>query len=315
MRELQSAAADVRMIGRERARRRRRRPPRVPALVTGWPSTRHLAGQDQRPRPFARRRQPPFDDELIEADAWASTSDRARTPGWTPVRRPSSIARRSSGRCRAARVGEAARRPATLSARARHSARHPARRVEAVERRIRRLAGRGVLARRLAEIRRRALDVEDVVDDLKREAELRRRRVDRRPPARSLPPPMIAPAAADARISAPVFLRVHRAQRRRASSGGGARPCGSGVTHARSIAWPPTMPDGAGRRGDDVDHAQLARDQRRDPRARLAREQRETLRSAGRRRPGSPCPRRRRRAASAGRGASCRRPWPADRRG
>ena len=47
-----------------------------------------------------------------------------------------------------------------------------ARLLEAVRGRICRLAGLGILARRLAEIFRVALDVEDVVDDLKRKSEM-----------------------------------------------------------------------------------------------------------------------------------------------
>ena len=58
--------------------------------------------------------------------------------------------------------------------------RHPARRVEAVERRIGRLARGGVLAGGLAERLRRPLDVEDVVDDLEGEAELGGEALDRR---------------------------------------------------------------------------------------------------------------------------------------
>src|SRR5262249_48252779 len=56
---------------------------------------------------------------------------------------------------------------------------HAPRLREAVQRGIRRLAGGGILAGRLPEIRRRAGDVEDVVDDLKRETELGRESLDR----------------------------------------------------------------------------------------------------------------------------------------
>jgi hypothetical protein len=52
--------------------------------------------------------------------------------------------------------------------------------IEAEQRRVSRLAGRGVLARGLAEIRRRAFDVEHVVHDLEREAEVGREGADGR---------------------------------------------------------------------------------------------------------------------------------------
>jgi hypothetical protein len=44
--------------------------------------------------------------------------------------------------------------------------------VDAEQRRVGRLVGGGVLPRRLAELMRRAFDVEDVVDDLEHEAEV-----------------------------------------------------------------------------------------------------------------------------------------------
>ena len=69
---------------------------------------------------------------------------------------------------------------------------------------------------------------------------------------------MIAPAAAEARISAPVFFAcITRTPS--ASSGGARRPTGSGVTQARSIAWPPTMPTGPAAVAIVCDHAELAR--------------------------------------------------------
>jgi hypothetical protein len=68
VRQLETASARVRMIGREErdcrlivdcgARLRRR------AIVDG-----NLSGQDERARPLARGRQPAFDDELIQANA------------------------------------------------------------------------------------------------------------------------------------------------------------------------------------------------------------------------------------------------------
>src|SRR5215510_3982635 len=50
--------------------------------------------------------------------------------------------------------------------------RQPAGGIEAVKGRIRRFAGRGVLAGGLAEISRGSFHVENVVDDLKREADV-----------------------------------------------------------------------------------------------------------------------------------------------
>ena len=58
--ELESAAADVGMIGCDAARRRRSRPRRA-RLGDRLPVHGHLAGEDQRPRPFARRRQLPIE--------------------------------------------------------------------------------------------------------------------------------------------------------------------------------------------------------------------------------------------------------------
>ena len=71
-----------------------------------------------------------------------------------------------------------------------------------------RLALRGVLAGGLAERRRRAFDVEHVVDDLEREARGARVRVERRRSSpRAAARPHAAPRCTAARISAPVFIR------------------------------------------------------------------------------------------------------------
>ena len=153
------------------------------------------------------------------------------------------------------------------------SARRGIRRPCAATRRGRRARDRSACrrrrpCRRSCRARPRAFDVEDVVDDLKREPELAAARVDAPRSARRLPPPMIAPATADARISAPVFLRVHRAQRRRRRAAGCSCPCGSGVTDARSIACPPTMPTAPAACGDGLDDAQLAGDDARIARSR-----------------------------------------------
>ena len=50
--------------------------------------------------------------------------------------------------------------------------RHAARCLEAVQRRAGRLSRGGILTRRLTEYRSLTLDVENIVDDLKRQAEL-----------------------------------------------------------------------------------------------------------------------------------------------
>ena len=50
--------------------------------------------------------------------------------------------------------------------------REPARSLETEERRIRRFAGGGVLAGGLAQLVRGAFDVQDVIDDLKRQADV-----------------------------------------------------------------------------------------------------------------------------------------------
>ena len=116
-------------------------------------------------------------------------------------------------------------------------------------------------------------DVEDVVDDLKREAELGRVAIDRRAPRRSSAPAMIAPADADARISAPV-LRACIARRPSASSVD-ARP-GACPAACRSIAWPPTMPRRRPRRRRCCERRAASARPAPDPCAgRLARQQRE----------------------------------------
>ena len=109
-------------------------------------------------------------------------SDPESDPGLTPdpgsdpshferstIQRPMP-SRRASARFAAA---------STLSARARQSRGHAARRLEPVELRVGGLAGGRILPGGLPEIRRRALDVENVVDDLKRQAELARGAIDR----------------------------------------------------------------------------------------------------------------------------------------
>ena len=67
VRELEPAAADVRVVRRGSATSASASTS-VPAFVTDLAVDRDLAGQDQRARPLARRRQAAFDDELIEAN-------------------------------------------------------------------------------------------------------------------------------------------------------------------------------------------------------------------------------------------------------
>ena len=119
---------------------------------------------------------------------------------------------------------------------------------------------------------------------------------------------MIAPATAEARISAPVFFAcmtrsASAFDRRRAWIGAqrgrapGRRPCPSRRRRRR-------------RRRD----AQLAGDNRRVGCLPACAPAARTPPSAVHRLQESPCLRRRRHEASAGRGAACRCPWPADRR-
>ena len=158
----------------------------------------------------------------------------------TPDHAPSQFERSTIHAADAEEVRISDARGAQRSRRVPGSGRQLPRRDQAVERRIRRLAGGGILARRLAEVGRRALDVQDVVDDLECQAELAA--------ARSIASisalgaaPMTAPAL-PRRESAPRSSSRACASRRRRRAAVGSR--GEGVTHARSIAWPPTMPAG-----------------------------------------------------------------------
>ena len=207
-----------------------------------------------------------------------------------------------------------ARRSAASAARAStHSAASAPRRVEAVERRIGRLAGGRVLAGGLAELRRRAFDVEDVVDDLEGEAELGG----------------VASIASSCVVGRAGHDRAGRAPtrgsaRRSCARASRAAPSASSGAARRRLAAPrdrspvrrPCRPRPRPRRRSPIDARACAR------RcvgvvaaARLARQQRERFGQQRRRRRGSPCPRRTRRAASAGRAAACRCPSPAGRRG
>ena len=194
VRELQAAAADPRMIGLPQRRSRASSATAVPALVHADAVDADVAGEDQRARAFARRRQAARDEQEIEARL-----------GQRPSRsRASVVARGSSRRCpRGGRRGPPRRaRPRRAST---HSAARRARSVEAVERGERRLAGGRVLAGGLAERLVRPFDVEHVVDDLEREAEVARVVVDRVDASRRRRRRGSRRACTAARISAPVL--------------------------------------------------------------------------------------------------------------
>ena len=267
-------------------------------LRAGWPSTRTLP---------------------------ARISARARSRDAASPRSTSSVSRRTTVFQLRAADDPAARSPAAgrrgRRCRARRSRAvdavggQPPRCVEAVERRVGRLAGGGVLAGGLAELR---------------STRLRRRGCRRRSGTRGRPRARSGRSLRSARlgrarhdragerrreISAPVLRMCISRRPRRRSSGSRA---GSGRLRDR-CACPPTMPAAPAASATIATACELAaaqlvggdRPRRAPARARAAR----TPRSAARRRRGSPCPRRRRRERSAGRGASCRCPSPAGRRG
>ena len=219
VRELEPAAADVGMIRDGDGRPPRRRATAVPALSTGWPSTRTCPAR-------------------ISARARSRDAARPRSTSSTSRRsRRSSIACGATTQSRDRRQlpGEAGRASsAAMRARSTHSAASAPRFVEAVERRVGGLAGRGVLAGGLAELATR----------------LRRRGCRRRSGRRGRPgrrnadgrdlsavaPAMIAPASAATRISAPVLRacisrsagaveRLRARARPPADRAPGRRPC------------------------------------------------------------------------------------------
>ena len=211
-----------------------------------------------------------------------------------------------AGELAAARPPPVAAPPARAS---RRLGREPARLVEAEEDGIGRLARRGVLAGGLAELGRRPLDVEDVVDDLERQAEV------------AAVPSIAAIAsspraghdgAGDARRRESARRSCARACRASAvASSAAARARGLQVDglaadHAAGPAAAATMRDRA---------RACARESESGRAARLAREQRERFGQqavAGQNRHALAVTRR---APSAGRAAACRRPSRGDRRG
>ena len=168
VRELDAAAADVRMIGRaQRDERRRRRPARRPSTRPG-------------------RRRGPGRRESARAPARATARARVRRAAASRRVLPLNFGSLSAilQFCNPAMLGsssddpvarsrrDAVRQPCASSApcaRAEALGGQLARPVEAEERRVGRLGAGRVLAGGLAELLRAALDVEDVVDDLKRE--------------------------------------------------------------------------------------------------------------------------------------------------
>src|SRR5882762_9353479 len=145
----------------------------VPAFVCGWPSTLTWPA-----RISARAR------SREEASPFSTTSSSRRTRTFCNLKSPrdsDSLIRAVDDpaadlqEARVRQLGRRERRRRALEA----LARHPLRRVEAIERGIRRLAGRRVLAGRLSELRRCPFNVQHVVDNLKRKAELRRGEIGR----------------------------------------------------------------------------------------------------------------------------------------
>src|SRR5882672_6164509 len=141
----------------------------VPAFVCGWPSTLTCPARISA-RARSREGASPF--------STTSWSRRTRTfcnlesthhRGLTPLVRALHDPAADLQEARVRQPGRRERRRRALEA----LARHPLRRVEAIESGIRRLAGRRVLAGRLPELRRCSFHVQHVVDNLKREAKLR----------------------------------------------------------------------------------------------------------------------------------------------
>ena len=115
-------------------------------------------------------------------------------------------ARRASPPPLRARRASRTRRPASVSS-------SRAGGVESVHRRVRELPGRGVLARALAEARRRTRDVEDIIGDLEQQAQALPERGGTPAGARPSAPASSAPSSTAAPISAPVLARWMRSRR------------------------------------------------------------------------------------------------------
>ena len=154
--QLEPAAADVGMIGDEErdggvdADRRARLGCRLAVDA-------HLAGEDERARAFARRRQSPLDEQRVEAKGLLQLV-RSTAAADHPVGDGRQLTTELHGGERGARaVGAVGGEPSGFG--------------EPEQCRIGRLARRGILAGGLPQIGRGAFDVEDVVDDLKRQAE------------------------------------------------------------------------------------------------------------------------------------------------
>ena len=284
VRELDAAAADIRMIRAWRARLGASSATGAPAFETTWPSTVTWPARISaraRSRDGARPRSTSSDVEPRSSSAHAKDRPRSGKPATfafalqflrvstQSAMRPSQPSRQPRVHQHGVRALDAFSRP-SCAGRSRPNSDG-----------IGRLVAGGVLAGGLARARARCPRRRGC----RRRSETRGRarspqRVDRVDRASSSPPAMIAPLTADARISAPVFrgciarsaVAVERDARGPAP---GRRAC-------RSIACPPTMPARARRRRrSTLQHAQLPRDDRRIVADRLRARAARTPRPAG----------------------------------
>ena len=239
-----------------------------------------------------------LDEGLHDAAAGAATDADCADRRASGFPRPTKRARSGS------RPPPPGSSPAAATRLARASREHPARALDAPDGRERRLAGRGVLARRLAEGRRVRLDVEQVVLDLEREA-------DRAPVAVEPREIFVCREGEDA---------AHGERRADQAAGLALVDRGDellrGGAARRSPRDPPpgrrSCPSSRSRRRPR--RAPAAWRPRRSPRAGIARASRGRA-SAARRPRGSPSPRRRRRGRSARPAAGRRCRAPGGRRG
>ena len=213
VRQLDAAATDVGVIGCEQRHFRigghRRAGLRLRLAVDP-----DLPGEDQRSGALARRREASIDQQQVKTDAGASRQQvHLVLSGEHPF-----------GDGPEPAVGQAGVTDgcaAALDA----LGRQPARTLQAKERGIRRFGVGGVLAGRLAERRGVAFDVEDVVDDLKREPKVRRVPIDRGDERFS---PASHDGAADGRRTnhgAGLLARASLGARCRRASAGGPLAC------------------------------------------------------------------------------------------